>query len=268
MTSTGHSTRTGIARSKDGTPIAFERSGEGSPLILVGGALTDRSAGAPLAALFAPRFTVYTYDRRGRGESGDTEPYAVDREIEDLEALVDEAGGSAFVFGMSSGAILALEAAAHGLDVEKLAVYEPPFRVDEGGPRPPTDLAAQLEDLLSAGRRGDAVERFLTTAVGMPADAVTGMRDEPMWSSLEDVAPTLVYDLTIVGDGSLATERLESVAVPTLAIDGTESPAWARNATRAVADALPDAQYRSLEGQTHDVEPEALVPVLEEFLAR
>ncbi|WP_436344380.1 alpha/beta fold hydrolase [Natronorubrum sp. FCH18a] len=268
MTSTTHSSRTGNVRSNDGTDIAYERSGEGSPLIVVGGALTDRSAGAPLAALLAPQFAVYTYDRRGRGDSGDVEPYAVEREIEDLEALVDDAGGSASVFGMSSGAVLALEAAAHGLAVEKLALYEPPFRVDEDGPRPPAEFASRLEDLISADRRGDAVEYFLTSAVGMPADAVAGLHSSPMWSSFEALAPTLAYDTAVVGDGSLPTERLASVTAPTLVLDGAESPEWARNATRAVADALPDAQYRSLEGQTHDVEPEALVPVLEEFLDR
>lgn len=260
-----HSDRTGIVRSNDGTSIAFERSGEGPPLVLVGGALTDRSAGAPLAAHLAPHFTVYTYDRRGRGESGDTEPYAVEREFDDLEAIIDEVGGSAFVFGMSSGAILALEAAIRGLAIERLALYEPPYRVDEGAPRPPPDFATQLEAHLADGRRGDAVERFLTEAVGMPADAVGGMRNGPMWPALEELAPTLVYDLTVVGDGSLPTARLESVAASTLVMDGTESPAWARHAAQALANALPDSQYRSLEGQTHEVTPDALAPVVAEF---
>ncbi|WP_247003422.1 alpha/beta fold hydrolase [Halosolutus gelatinilyticus] len=263
-----HSTRAGTVRSEDGTTIAFERTGAGDPILLVGGALTDRSASAPLAAHLAPQFSVYAYDRRGRGDSGDAESYVVEREVEDLEALVEEAGGSAFVFGKSSGAVLALEAAARGLDISKLALYEPPFRVDEGGPRPPADLAARVEDRLSDDRRGDAVELFLTKAVGMPADAVAEMRNEPTWPAIEETAPTLVYDLTVVGDGALPTDRLESVAVPTLAIDGTESPAWARHATRAVADALPDARYRSLAGQTHNIAPDALAPVVAELFAR
>lgn len=263
-----HSTWTGITRSKDGTPIAFERSGEGPPLILVDGALTDRSASAPLASLLAPQYTVYSYDRRGRGESGDTEPYAVEWEINDLEAVVDEAGGSASVFGRSSGAILALEAAISGLSIERLALYIPPFRVDEDGPRPPADLATQLEVLLLDGRLGEAVEHFLTAAVGMPADAVAGMRNEPTWPALEALAPTLIYDVAIVGDGSLSTERIESVTVPTLVVDGTGSPAWARHAAQAVADALPDAQYRSLESQTHDVAPDVLAPAVAAFFEK
>jgi pimeloyl-ACP methyl ester carboxylesterase len=259
--------QTGTVRSRDGTTIAFERSGEGPPLIVVGGALSDRSAGAPLAALLAPRFTVYTYDRRGRGDSGDAEGYTVEREIEDLEVLVAEAGGSAFVFGTSSGAVLALEAAIRGLDVAKLALFEPPFRVSDGEARPPDALATRLEDLLSAGRRGAAVEHFLTTAVEMPGEAVAGMRAGPAWPALEELAPTLVYDVTVVGDGSIPTERSSSATVPTLVMDGGESPAWVRQATRAVAATLPNGHHRTLEGQTHDVAPDVLASAVEEFFA-
>lgn len=252
--------------SKDGTAIAFDRSGEGSPIILVGGAFQHRLIDprtAQLAALLAPHFTVCHYDRRGRGDSGDTAPYAVEREVEDLETLIKEAGGSAFVYGMSSGAALALEAAARGLAITKLASYEPPFMVDDNRPRPP-NLATQYTELTSSGRRGDAVELFMTKAVGMPVEAVAQMRKAPMWLALEAVAHTLAYDATIMGDGSLPTERVASVTVPTLVMDGGASPAWMRNGVQALVDVLPNAQRRTLEGQTHDVKPEVLAPVLTE----
>lgn len=184
--------------------------------------------------------------------------------VEDLDALITEAGGSAFVFGMSSCAALALEAAARSLAIMKLALYEPPFMVDDSRPRPP-NLAAQYTELRSSGHRGDAVELFMTKAMGVPAEVVTQMRQAPMWPGLEAVAHTLAYDATIMGDGSLPTRRAASVTVPTLVINGGASPAWARNAVQALADVLPNAQRRTLEGQTHDVAPEVLAPVLEMF---
>lgn len=260
--------------SRDGTPIAFDRTGDGPPIILVGGALCDRTAGAsgtPLAALLAPQFTVFSYDRRGRGDSGDTAPYAVGREVEDLEALIVEAGGSAFLYGISSGAVLALEAAAHGLPIPKLAIYEPPFHADDDSRRRQAqEYATKLTEVLSAGRRDDAVELFMTM-VGMPLEAVSQMRGAPMWPALEAVAPTLAYDSAVMGDssrgGSLPTERVAAVTTPTLVLDGGASPAWMRDTARRVANTLPRGQHRSLEGQTHDVAPEALAPVLEEFFA-
>ena|SRR5215216_1031341 len=255
--------------SNDGTTIAFDRSGEGPPIILVGGAFQHRAIDprtAELAEFLARHFTVIHYDRRG--DSSDTEPYAVEREIEDHEALIKEAGGSALVFGMSSGAALALEAAASGLNITKLALYEPPFvAVDDRGHRPPEDAASQLTELTSSGRRGDAVEFFMTKVIGMPIEAVAPMRQAQMGPALEAVAHTLAYDVTIMGDWSVPTERVASVTVPTLAIDGENSPASLRHAAQAVADALPNAQHRTLEGQTHDVDPDALAPVLEEFFA-
>jgi len=256
--------------SKDGTAIAFDQLGQGPAIILVGGAFTDRSQPAlvQLAALLAPHFTVFNYDRRGRGDSGDTAPYAVEREVEDLEALIVEAGGSAFVCGFSSGAALALEAAARGLTITKLALYEPPFIVDDSRPPLPQDFATQLTELVSSGRRGDAAELFMTKAAEVPAAVVAQMRHAPFWPGVEAVAHTLIYDTTIMGDNNaLPTDRIASVTVPTLVIDGGASPAWMRNAARAVADILPDAQRRTLEGQTHDVAPAALAPVLEEFFA-
>jgi pimeloyl-ACP methyl ester carboxylesterase len=260
--------------SKDGTTIAFDRSGEGPALILVGGAFQHRAidpSTARLAELLAPSITVYHYDRRGRGESGDTAPYAVEREIEDVDALIQDAGGSASLFGMSSGAVLALHAAAAGLAIAKLALYEPPFIVDDSRPPLPKDYRERLTALLAAGRRGDAVELFMTEAVGMPAEAVAPMRGSPFWSAFEAVAHTLPYDAAIMGDTTsgapLPAGRWVSVTIPTLVVDGEASPAWARNAVAALVGALPTAARRTLIGQTHQVDPEVLAPELDAFLA-
>jgi Alpha/beta hydrolase family len=255
--------------SSDGTTIAFDRAGEGPPVILVGGALSDRSGGAPFAAPLAHRLTVFTYDRRGRGDSGDTPPYAVEREVEDLGALIDAAGGSACVYGHSSGAALALEGARHGLPITKLALYEPPFIVDDSRPPLPSDYVARLRELAAAGRGGDAVEYFMTTGPGVPADVVAEMRAAPSWPAMERIAHTLAYDGLIMGDtmsgNPLPTGRWASVTNPTLVLDGGESPTWARNAVRALADVLPHAERRTLDGQTHNASAEILAPVLEGF---
>lgn len=256
--------------SKDGTTIAFDRSGQGPAIVLVGGALSDRSAALPMAARLAPHFTVLAYDRRGRGDSGDTAPYAVEREVEDIEALILAAGGSAFVFGHSSGAVLALEAARTSPDrIPKLALYEPPFIVDDSRPPLPEDYVTLLDGAVSTGRRGDAVEFFMTTGPGVPAEVVAGMRQEPFWSSMEAVAHTLAYDGTVMGDtmGGSPTplERWASVSVPTLVLDGGASPDWQRNAVLALVDVLPDARHRTSEGQDHGPDTEVLAPALEEF---
>jgi pimeloyl-ACP methyl ester carboxylesterase len=258
--------------SKDGTPIAFERSGSGPAVILVSGATADKSGSAPLAALLADHLTVYNYDRRGRGDSGDTPPYAVEREVGDIEALIDEAGGSAFVYGISSGAALALEAANRlPTKVKKLAIYEPPFIVDDSRPPVPKDYADHLKELISSGRRGDAVEYFMTEAVQLPADMVAQMRNAPMWGQLEAVAHTLPYDGTDMGDHMsgkpLPAGEWASATMPILVMDGGASPEWLHNGAQAAADVLPNAQRRTLEGQTHAVDPAALAPVLVEFLA-
>jgi pimeloyl-ACP methyl ester carboxylesterase len=254
--------------SNDGTVIAFDRSGQGPAVILVGGAFQYRAIDPPtaqLAALLAQQFTVFHYDRRGRGESGDTQPYAVEREVEDLEALIHEAGGSAFVFGMSSGGVLALEAAARGLAITKLAAYELPFNSgDEHARQAAERYTQQLAALLNEGRRGDAVALAMTTW-GAPAEAIAGMRQAPIWPLFEAVAPTLAYDDAIMGDGSVPTARLASITVPTLVMDGGASPAFMHNAAQATAHALPNGQRRTLEGQTHDVAPQVLAPVLVEF---
>jgi pimeloyl-ACP methyl ester carboxylesterase len=247
-----------------GTAIAFDRLGDGSPVILVCGASTDRTANAPLAALLAERFTVFNYDRRGRGNSGDTRPYAVEREVEDIDAVIDAGGGSAFLCGTSSGAALAMEAAASGLAVRKLALWEPPFILDEDR-RLPTDLAKRYEEMVSEGRRGDAVEYFMTKVVGLPPEFVAFARTQPYWQAQEALAHTLAYDATVMGDYSLPTERAAAVPVPTLVIAGGASLPFLLEAARALADVIPDAQHRILEGQEHNVDPAVLAPVLVEF---
>jgi len=255
-------------RSSDGTVIAFERSGNGPPVVLVGGALSTRAGGAPLATELAPHFTVICYDRRGRGDSGDTPPYAVEREIEDLAALIDAAGGSAYVFGMSSGGGLSLLAAANGHPITRLAVFESPYAVDASRPPVPSDYRTRLDTLLAEGRRGDAVELFLTEAVGVPPDLVAQMRQAPMWSGMEAVAHTLPYDHAVMGDSAIPTARFASITIPTLVMDGGASPAWIRDAAQELADTIPNARHLTLENQTHSVAPDAIAPVLVEFFTR
>jgi pimeloyl-ACP methyl ester carboxylesterase len=259
--------------SRDGTAIAFEKAGRGPALILVDGALCYRGAGPSksVAAKLSADFTVYTYDRRGRGESGDSAGYAVEREVEDLAALIEEAGGSARLCGFSSGAVLALEAANRGLGVQKLALYEPPFIVDHSRAPLPSDYAARLDRLLAADRRGDALRLFMGQ-VGMPKVLVALMRFMPAWSKLKSLAPTLRYDAAVMGDTqsgrALPAERWSAVSAPTLVIVGGKSPGWMQNGTRALAELLPNAERRSLEGQTHMVKAKPLAPLLTEFLAR
>ena len=244
--------------SKDGTRIAFEQSGNGPAVILVVGAFNDRTTGAPLAQSLERHFTVFNYDRRGRGESGDNAPYAIEREIEDLDALIAQAGGSASVFGYSSGAILALRAAAQGLPISHLALYEPPPTGARAG-----ELAPQLTELIAAGRRGDAVELFQTEAVGIPAAMVAQMRNAPFRPGLEKMAHTLVYESTILR--SLPAGLIASVHISALVINGEESPEVMRQAAQSLAEALPDGQYRNMKGQGHDIVPAVVAPVLEEF---
>lgn len=263
--------RTGHVVSSDGTRIAFERMGYGPPVILVVGALCSRTLGpgVKLAPALADRFTVFTYDRRGRGESGDNGPYAVEREIEDLEALVREAGGSAFVFGHSSGAVLALEAAARGVPIEKLALYEAPLIVDRSRPTTENDWV-QIDAAVAQGRAGDAVKAFLR-CVGVPAFGVAVMRWLPVWAKLTAVAHTLPYDGALVRDlqrgEPLSRSRWPSVRVPTIAVYGSKSRPWMQTATKALAGALAKGEHRSLQGQGHDVSAGALAPLLGHFFA-
>jgi pimeloyl-ACP methyl ester carboxylesterase len=250
--------------SKDGTRIAFDRMGEGPPVVLVCGGSVDRMADAPLAEQLASDFTVFNYDRRGRGDSGDTQPYAVEREVEDIEAVIDAAGGSANLWGSSSGAVLALIAAEAGLQITRLALWEPPFVPDEF-PRPPEDQVAQYETMVAEGRRGDAVEYFMSKVVGMPPEFVAGARNRPFWPAQEALAHTLAYDARIMGDYKVPRERAASVKVPTLVIAGGADFPWMRDTARALADALPDGQAKILEGQGHNFDPSVLAPALKEF---
>jgi pimeloyl-ACP methyl ester carboxylesterase len=255
--------------SRDGTSIAFSRWGEGQPVILVDGAFCSRVMGPTpeLAPLLAKHFTVIGYDRRGRNESGDTLPYAVEREVEDMDALIQEAGGSVYVFGLSSGAALAMEAARKfPAKIKKLALYEPPFMVDEKDPRPPADSLERLKENVAANRRGEAVEYFMKMT-GTPIEVIASMRQAPVWKSLEAVAHTLVYDCTIMGDYSFPAGKAAGITTPTLIMDGGASPAWAHNTARVIADTLPNVQRRTLPGQRHDVAPQILAVVLEEFFA-
>jgi pimeloyl-ACP methyl ester carboxylesterase len=251
-------------RSSDGTVIAFDRFGDGQPLIVVVGAFCDRSTPRTLAGVLGADFSVYTYDRRGRGGSGDTPPYAVEREIDDLDAVIRQVGGSAFVFGHSSGAILALEAAARGLPVTKVAAYEPPYIVDDTRSRP-DKLGERVGALIAAGRRSDAVKLFFTEGPEIPPHVIAAMEAGPGWSAMEAIAHTLPYDLAICGDQSVPTDRLAKIRVPTLVLSGGASPDWARNAVDAVAAAIPGARCVSLDGQTHGAADDVLAPVLAQF---
>jgi pimeloyl-ACP methyl ester carboxylesterase len=250
--------------SRDGTRIAFDRMGQGPPVVLVCGGSVDRMADAPLAEQLASDFTVFNYDRRGRGDSGDTQPYAVEREVEDIEAVIDEAGGSANLWGSSSGAALALIAAEAGVSITKLALWEPPFVPDEFPP-PPEDQVTQYETMIAEGRRGDAVEYFMSKVVGMPPEFVAGARSQPFWAAQEALAHTLAYDARIMSDYKVPRDRAASVKVPTLVIAGGADFPWMRDTARALADALPDGQAKILEGQGHDFDPSVLAPALKDF---
>lgn len=262
----------GTVTSKDGTSIAFDRSGTGPVLILVGGALSERSAWAPLAKLLAPHFTVVAHDRRGRGDSGDTAPYAVEREIEDIVALIDDAGGTAFVHGQSSGAVLSLEAAARLPDrVQKLSLYEPPFIIDDSRPPPPAGFAEHIAELIADDSRGEAVEYWMTDIVGAPVEMVAQMKAAPMWPGLEALAHTLPYDIAVLGDGMagkpLPSARWAAMTAPVLVMDGGASPAWIRHTAETLADVLPYAEHKSLANQTHSAAPEVLAPELKAFFS-
>jgi pimeloyl-ACP methyl ester carboxylesterase len=253
--------------STDRTEIAYDKRGAGSAVILVDGALCYRSFGPMphLTELLAPHFTVYNYDRRGRGDSGDTQPYALAREIEDIEALIDEAGGSALVFGTSSGGCLALEAAIQlGDKIEKLAVYEPPYNSEKTVEQAWKEYRKNLAELLAANRRGDAAALFMKS-VGTPDDQIEGMRHAPVWQVFEAVAPTLAYDAAALGENrSVPVQRAAKVSVPALIMNGTTIP-FMIDIAQALAQAIPHAKHRTLEGQSHDVNLEVLAPVLVEF---
>jgi len=255
--------------SADGTKIAYDQQGDGPALILIDGAMNSRSSGPKpeLATLLSRHFTVYSYDRRGRGDSGDTLPYAVDREIEDIEALIGDAGGTAYLFGHSSGACLALEATVKlGSKVTGLAMYDPPYDDDPAAGQAWREYIKHLTTALAEGRRGDAVALFMRY-VGMPDGQIDGMRRTPFWPAAEAIAPTLGYDHAgVIGeDNSVPTGLAARVGVPALVIDGGASLPFMHDTARTLSQAMPHARRRTLEGQTHDINPGVLAPVLVEF---
>jgi pimeloyl-ACP methyl ester carboxylesterase len=256
--------------SKDGTRIAYDQWGEGPVVILVDGALQYRAFDqgmVPLAELLAPHFTVIHYDRRGRGDSTDVQPYALEREIEDIEALIDESGGSASLYGISSGAALAMEAAiALPGKAKKLAMYEGPYNDDPVAQQVWRKYVNELRRLLDEDRKGDAVGLFMMLVGASPED-VAGVKQTPMWPLWEDIAPTLAYDhIAALGeDASVPTEKAASVAVPTLVMDGSDSFPFMHTTALALANAMPKGQHYTLQGQTHEVAAEALAPVLVKF---
>ena len=253
--------------SKDGTTIAYRRSGNGPALILVDGALCSRAFGPSqkIAALLAQQFSVYTYDRRGRGESGDTPPYAPAREVEDIAALIEASGGSAVLVGLSSGGALSLEAAASGLAVTKVVAYEPPY-VDDGGERGGAAHKVRLEHLLAEGNRGAAVKYFMKDMVGAPAPLVVMLRLMPwIWRKLEAVAHTLPYDAAVMTAFRIPRARFASIGVPVLVMNGGKTDPRLRAAARTIADVVPAARYGELPGQTHNVKPGVLAPAVAEF---
>ncbi|WP_283138872.1 alpha/beta fold hydrolase [Rhizohabitans arisaemae] len=249
--------------SRDGTRIGFERVGAGPTLILVDAASGFRGFGpmAVLAGYLADGFTVVTYDRRGRGESGDTLPYAVEREVEDLGALIEANGGSAFVHGFSSGASLALLGAAAGLPIERLTLLEPPIVLDQ--PPQEDDLAAEIDELIAAGRRADAVVHF-NTCIGVPAEMIEGMREAPYFPLLEGIAHTLAYDCRITP--AVTRSVLESVTVPALVVNSESSDDRLRTWAAQAAAALPQGRHLTLKGEWHGVPNETLAPALIDFL--
>ena len=260
--------------SKDGTSIAFERQGSGPAVILVGGGLVDRSENAPLASELARTFTTYNYDRRGRSESGDTQPYAVGREIEDIEALIAEAGGTAHLYGVSSGGALVLEAAAAGVAADRLATYEVPYQTDDEFGKAWRAYVDELNATLAAGHRSEAVELFMRM-VGTSDEIIEGAKASEHWAGAEALAHTLAYDAACIGDGPPPTERLASITQPTLVVTGDVAPDpnymgevpldfFGRAADEIVA-AVPNAERVTLEGQWHMVDAKVLAPVLERF---
>ena len=266
MKSTGENRTT---TSRDGTIIAFTKRGSGPPLIIVDGAFCYRENGpaTELAMLLAQHFTVFTYDRRGRGESGNIAPYTVEREIDDFRALAKEAGAVPFAVGISSGGALILQAVASGVGVRKIALYEPPYLVDGNGPHSFEDARNRLQSLVSAGDRGDAVRFFMTDVYGAPRAFVFAMPFlmPNAWRRNKLVVHTVPYDLTLLGDRSVLNKRSSSISVPTLVIGGEKSPRELRDAVATVANALPNAHSRFLPGQDHNLSSRVLTPVLFEY---
>ena len=258
-------------RSKDGTAIAFDVVGDGPPVIIVDGAIDHRAVteNGAVAKLLADEFRVYTYDRRGRGESTDAAPYAVAREIEDMAALIDDAGAPALLFGQSSGSVLSLDAAAAGLSISRLALWEPPFVVGDERPPLPSDYVQRLDASISAQRPGDAAELFMTAAAGVPGDDVAGMRGSQFWPAVEAVAHTMAYDGRIMGTtmsgAPLPTDRWAAITVPVLVFHGDRTEPWLAAATAALADLLPTATALSVPGEQHGATPDVFAAAVRQF---
>lgn len=252
--------------SQDGTNIAYEKLGDGPTLILVDGAMCYRGFGPmpSLAELLQSDFSVYMYDRRGRGESEDTAPFTPEREIEDIAALIEAVGGSANVYGISSGAALALRAAASGLNITRLAIYEPPFNNDQQAQQDWATYRTNLDQLIAQDRRSDAAALFMQQ-VGTPPEAIEGMKHAPMWASFEAVAPTLAYDGAVLGDMSVPVEEAEKLTMPVLAMVGGETMAFMAPTAKAIANAAPRGEFRTIAGQTHDIQANVIAPILKEF---
>jgi pimeloyl-ACP methyl ester carboxylesterase len=249
--------------SKDGTSIVYDCQGSGLAVVLIGGGLDDGSENAPLVAELADGFTVFNYARRGRGDSGDTQPYAVDREIEDLAAIIVKAGGSAHVYGVSSGGMFALEAAMSGVAIDRIALYEVPYDTAEDAPQRYREYAERLGAALAEGRRGDAVEFFMRLA-GSSEDDIAGARNSTYWPGLEALAYTLAYDAACYGPPP--TDRLAKVTPPTLVLTGDEADFFGPAADAIVAS-IPHARRLIVQGQGHMVDPKAIAPVLKEFFS-
>jgi pimeloyl-ACP methyl ester carboxylesterase len=263
----GQTSTLSYVTSADGTRIAFDRLGDGPPVILLSGGSTDRQSTAQLAGLLATDFTVYNVDRRGRGDSGDTLPYAVEREFEDVAAVADAAGGSAGLVGFSSGGALALFAAAALPDrIAKVAAYEPPFIADPDA-RPPADTVDQYEKYLAEGRRDLAVEYFMAKVVRLPAEFVESAKTQPFWEGQLKIAHTLPYDGRVMGDYSIPVDRVASISQPALIAAGGADFPFMRDTAQRLADAIPNGQARFIDGQGHNVDPAVLAPVLREFFA-
>ena len=250
--------------SKDGTTIAFDQFGNGPAVVLVSGGSVDRSSNAPLATLLAKHFTVFNYDRRGRGPSGDTQPYAVEREIEDIAAVVTAAGGSAYLFGSSSGAALAIEAASQLGSITKLALWEPPYILDSAA-CPPADTAQTFHELVAAGKRDEAVEYFMSKVVNLPPEFVASAKTQPFWKGQVALSHTLEYDTTIMGDYSLPERSLAALHIPTLVVNGSASFPFMQATVDAAAKLVAGAQRITLDGQQHNFAADVLSPVLVKF---
>ncbi|HYX11068.1 MAG TPA: alpha/beta hydrolase [Candidatus Acidoferrum sp.] len=251
--------------SKDGTKLAVDIAGSGPPIVLVSGGSVDRSSNAELANVLASGVTTYNFDRRGRGDSGDTLPYAVEREIEDIEAIIELAGGRAHLYGASSGAALALEAAAAGAPVDKLVLWEPPYNLDPEG-RPPADSVEQLDRMVAEGRRGDAATFFMVDMVRMPAEFAAFAKTQPWWPAQEAIAHTLAYDARVMGDYSVPVATARRVRVPTLILTGGDSFPFLKPTADALVAAMPDARTTVLPGQQHNVDAAVLGPAIAAFL--